>query len=130
MADDELLGEPDPERDEVAEEFAREWRRTPKVVFSASLGEVPDGVSLIATDAVAAMRRIKADTAGEIEVSGASLAASLGAAGLIDEYRLYTQPVVLGSGIPYFTAGYRPTLRLLGAESLPDDVVLTRYVPR
>lgn len=123
-------GEPDPERDEVAEDFALEWIRTPKIVFSASLGEVPDGVSLIATDAVTAMRRIKADTPGEIEVSGPSLAASLGAAGLIDEYHLYTQPVVLGGGKPYFAEGFRPELRLLGAETLPDDVVLTRYAPR
>ena len=120
-------GEPDPTRDEVGEEFAREWMLTPKVVLSASLDEVPEGVSLITTDAVTAVRRLKADIPGEIEVSGASLAASLGAAGLIDEYRLYTQPVVLGGGTPFFADGYRRELRLLDAETLPDDVVLTRY---
>lgn len=50
-------GEPDPDRDEVAQEFAREWLRTPKVVFSATLGEVPGDVTLVASDAVAATRR-------------------------------------------------------------------------
>ncbi|MBU4464985.1 MAG: dihydrofolate reductase family protein [Actinobacteria bacterium] len=123
-------GEPDPSRDGVGEEFAREWMLTPKVVFSQTLGSVPEGVSLVPTDAVTAMRRLKAETAGVIEVSGASLAASLGAAGLIDEYRLYTQPVVLGGGTPFFADGYLPELRLLGAETLPGDVVLTRYAPR
>lgn len=120
-------GEVDPDRDEVGDEFARHWVSTPKVVFSASLGEVPEGVTLIASDAVTAMRRLKAETTGEIEVSGASLAASLGAAGLIDEYRLFTQPVVLGGGTPFFAGDYRPELRLLGVETLPDGVVLTRY---
>lgn len=123
-------GEVDPDRDEVGQEFANAWMRTPKVVFSASLGEVPAGVSLIASDAVARMERLKADTAGEIEVSGARVAASLGAAGLVDEYRIFTQPVVLGGGTPFFAEGFRPTLRLVGSEILPDDVVLTRYAPR
>lgn len=123
-------GEPDPDRDDVGDEFAREWRHTPKVVFSASLDEVPDGVTLIRTDAVAALRRLKEETPGEIEISGAALAASLGTAGLIDEYRLYTQPVVLGTGTPFFAEGFRPDLRLVGTEVLPDDVVLSRYAPR
>lgn len=123
-------GEPDEDRDEVGADFARAWLETPKIVFSASLTEVPEGVTLIASDAVAAFRRIRAETDGEIEVSGARLAASLGAAGLIDEYRLYTQPVVLGGGTPYFADGHRPELRLLGTETLPDGVVLTRYAPR
>lgn len=123
-------GEPDPDRDDVGQEFALEWMRTPKVVFSASLADVPKGVTVIATDAVAMMRRLKADTEGEIEVSGASLAASLGAAGLIDEYLLFAQPVVLGRGTPFFADGFRPELRLIGSEVLPDDVVLTRYAPR
>ena len=123
-------GEPDPERDEVADDFALEWARTPKVVCSASLDAVPDGVTLIASDAVAAVRRLKSETDGEIEVSGASLAGSLGAAGLIDEFRLFVQPVVLGRGIPYFADGFRPELRFVGSEALPQGVVLNRYVPR
>ena len=123
-------GEPDSDRDDVGQEFALEWMRTPKVVFSRSLSGVPEGVTLIATDAVAAMRELKAETEGEIDVSGARLAASLGAAGLIDEYLLFAQPVVLGRGTPFFADGFRPELRLIDTELLPDDVVLTRYAPR
>ncbi|MCB1297815.1 MAG: dihydrofolate reductase family protein [Microthrixaceae bacterium] len=129
-------GEPDPDRDEIGAQFAREWVRTPKIVCSASMDAsaagavLPDDVTLIGSDAVAALRRIKRETEGEIEVSGASLAASLGAAGLIDEFAMFTQPVVLGRGIPYFAAGFLPELRLISAEVLPDDVVLHRYAPR
>ena len=54
----------------------------------------------------------------------------MGAAGLIDEYLLFVQPVVLGRGIPFFADGFRPELRLVGSELLPQDVVLTRYAPR
>ncbi|ROS22074.1 dihydrofolate reductase [Rathayibacter sp. PhB127] len=123
-------GRPDPEWDEVAEDFAQAWVETPKVVFSSTVTEVPEGVRLIASDAVDAFRRIKAETEGAIEVSGPTLAAALGAAGLIDEYRLYTQPFVLGGGTPYFAAGFRPELRFLDSEPLPEGAVLTRYAPR
>lgn len=122
-------GEPDPDRDAVGEEFAQLWDATPKAVVSRTLQEVPNGVRLIADDAVDAVRALKTEIEGEIDVSGPDLAASLGDAGLIDEYRLYAQAVVLGEGVPYFARGFRPSLRLLGSERLPEDVVLTRYGP-
>jgi dihydrofolate reductase len=122
-------GEPDPGRDPVGDEFAVLWQATPKAVVSTTLSEAPEGVTLIRDDPVEAVRRLKAETPGEIDVSGAGLAASLGAAGLIDEYRLYVQPVVLGTGKPYFADGFRPSLRLVGTEQLPQDVVLLRYAP-
>lgn len=122
-------GEPDPQRPPVAVEFAELWRATPKVVVSSTLTDVPEGVRLVSTDAVTAVRALKADVEGEIEVSGAELAATLGAAGLIDEYLLYYQPVVLGTGRPYFAQGFRPELRVAGTERLPQDVVLVRCVP-
>jgi dihydrofolate reductase len=122
-------GEPDPQRPPVAAEFAELWQETPKVVVSTTLTEVPAGVRLVSTDPVAAVRALKADVDGEIEVSGAELAATLGAAGLIDEYLLYFQPVVLSEGRPYFAHGFRPELRVEGIERLPQDVVLVRCVP-
>lgn len=120
---------PDPDRDEVGAEFAALWQATPKVVVSSTLAEAPTGVTLVRSNVVGAVRALKAEVDGDIEVSGATLAAGLGAAGLIDEYRLYVQPVVLGSGIPYFARGFRPDLALVGAEQLPQEVVLLRYAP-
>lgn len=122
-------GEDDPDRDPVGEEFARLWRATPKVVVSRTLETAPEGTTLVRSDVVEAVRALKHDVAGDIEVAGARLAGTLSRAGLIDEYRLYLQPVVLGSGTPYFADGVRPALGLLGVERLPQDTVLLRYAP-
>lgn len=61
-------------------------------------------------------------------VAGPELAASLTALGLIDEYRLYFRPFVLGGGKPYF-AGARPPLRIIGSERVGEDAVLLTCVP-
>ena len=122
-------GEPDPDRDEVAQEFADLWMLTPTAVVSTTLDAVPEGMTLIREDVVAHVRRLKDATDGEIEVCGAELAATVGAAGLIDEYVMYVQPMVLGAGRPFFAEGFTPDLRFLGAETLPEGVVALRYAP-
>lgn len=122
-------GEPDPDRPPVGDEFARYWQSTPKVVVSRTLAEVPEGVRLVSSDPVGAVRALKEEVEGDIDVSGAQIASVLGAAGLIDEYLMYFQPVVLGAGKPYFAAGFRPALRVVGTQRLPDDVVLVRCAP-
>src|SRR5512132_3024122 len=68
------------------------------------------------------------ERAGEIEVAGPNLAHSLTELGLIDEYRIYLHPVVLGHGKPYF-AGPRPPLRLVTNDRIADDVIRLTYVP-
>ena len=90
--------------------FAEAWRRMPKWVVSRSLTEVGPNATLIADDFEAAVRKLKAEVAGEIEVGGPKLAASLSKLGLIDEYHLVVHPVVLGSGAPFF-AGVQPSLQ-------------------
>ena len=74
------------------------------------------------------MRRLKSERDGEIEVAGPELARSLTDLGLIDEYRIYLHPVVLGHGKPYF-AGPRPPLRLMTHERIGEDVIRLTYVP-
>ena len=71
---------------------------------------------------------LKAEREGEIEVAGPNLARSLTELGLIDEYRIYLHPVVLGQGTPYFAAA-RPPLRLKGSEPMGEDVIRLTYVP-
>jgi dihydrofolate reductase len=112
---------------EVEKEFAHAWRATPKVVFSTTLTEVGPNTRLVSGDIEAAVREIKAGTEGEISVSGAGLAASLGRLGLVDEYWLYLMPTVLGGGKPFFEAGLPLKLRPIGMERLPEDVVLLKY---
>jgi dihydrofolate reductase len=109
-------------------EFAEAWRSKPKWVVSHSLKSVGPNATLIADDFEAAIRRLKADLTGEIEVGGPVLARSLTEAGLIDEYRLYFRPVVLGSGQPFF-AGPRPVLHLVGSDLIAEDLIRLTYVP-
>lgn len=106
-------------------EFAAAWRSKPKWVVSRTLKSAGPNTTIF-TDGVAAVRDLKAKQSGEIEVAGPALAQSVGE--LIDEYRLYFRPVVLGSGKPFF-AGPRPPLRLVGSEQIGGDFVRLTYVP-
>jgi dihydrofolate reductase len=80
-------------------------------------------------DAENVVRSLKSETTGQITVAGADLAAHLARSGLIDEYRLYMHPVVLGGGKPYFQSSLLLTLKPLGTESLTQGVTLLRYAP-
>jgi dihydrofolate reductase len=117
-----------PEWDEPEREFAEAWRKQRKWVVSRSLTSVGPNATLIGDDVEAAIRRLKAEVPGEIEVGGPILARSLGELGLIDAYRLYLHPVVLGGGNPFF-AGPRPPLRLVGHERVGEKAIRLTYVP-
>jgi dihydrofolate reductase len=108
--------------------FAAAWRKQPKWVVSRSLKSVGPNATLIEGDLEAAIRKLKAEHDGEIEVAGPTLAQSLTELGLIDEYRIYLHPVVLGHGKPYF-AGPRPPLRLVSHDRIGEDVLRLTYVP-
>jgi len=111
-----------------ARDFATAWRRQPKWVVSRSLKSVGPNATLVGDDFEAVIRRLKAQLAGEIAVAGPDLAQSLTDLGLIDEYRLYLHPVVLGRGKPFF-AGPRPPLRLVTSDRIDGDVMRLTYVP-
>jgi riboflavin biosynthesis pyrimidine reductase len=74
------------------------------------------------------VRKLKKDVGGEIDVAGPALAASLTDVGLIDEYRLYFRPFVLGAGKPYF-AGARPPLRIVANDRFGEEAVRLTCVP-
>ena len=117
-----------PEWDVDRRAFAAAWRKQRKWVVSRSLTSVGPNASLVGGDLEGAIRALKAERDGEIEVAGPDLAQSLTALGLIDEYRIYLHPVVLGHGTPYF-AGPRPPLRLTSSERMGDDVIRLTYAP-
>jgi dihydrofolate reductase len=108
--------------------FAAAWRKQPKWVVSRSLTSVGPNARLVGNDLEGALRALKAERDGEIEVAGPTLAQSLTDLGLIDEYRIYLHPVVLGQGKPYF-AGPRPPLRLLTNDRVGEDVIRLTYAP-
>ncbi len=120
--------EDQPDWDADEHDFAALWRALPKWVVSRSLKSVGPNATLVAGDLEAFVRRLKAEIEGEIDVAGPELAGCLTDLGLIDEYRLYFRPFVLGRGKPYF-AGARPPLRLIAAEPVGEDAVRLTYVP-
>ena len=117
-----------PGASEVVVDFARAWKLTPKLVFSTTLQEVGPNARLVKGEVEKVVKGVKADVDGEIMVAGAGLAASLARLGLIDEYQLFVQPVVLGGGRPFFEAGLGLRLKLAETKSLPQGVVALRYI--
>jgi dihydrofolate reductase len=117
-----------PEWTSEGRDFAAAWRRQPKWVVSRSLKSVGPNATLVGDDVEAVIRRLKDELAGEISVSGPELARSLTELGLIDEYRLYFHPVVLGRGKPFF-AGPRPPLRLVASDRIGAVAIRLTYVP-
>src|SRR6476660_1616476 len=109
-------------------DFAAAWRGQPKWVVSHTLKSVGPNATLVEGDLESAMRELKSERDGEIEVGGPNLAQSLTELGLIDEYRIYLHPVVLGHGKPFF-AGPRPPLRLRSHDRIGEDVIRLTYVP-
>jgi dihydrofolate reductase len=120
--------EDQPDWDAQDRAFAAAWRSCPKWVVSRSLASVGPNATLIRNDLATEVRALKARLAGEMDVAGPDLARSLTDLGLVDEYRLYLRPLVLGHGTPFF-AGPRPPLRLVANETLGDDMVRLTYVP-
>jgi dihydrofolate reductase len=109
-------------------DFAAVWRSQRKWVVSRSLKSVGPNATLVADNIEVVIRGLKAQLVGEIDVGGPDLARSLTDLGLIDEYRLYLRPVVLGRGKPFF-AGPRPPLRLVASDLIGEDPIRLTYVP-
>jgi dihydrofolate reductase len=120
--------EDDPDWPPDLREFAAAWRAERKWVVSRSLTSVGANATLVPGDMEGAVRRLKAEWDGEIHVGGPVLAQALTDLGLIDEYRLYVHPVVLGQGTPFF-AGPRPPLRLVAHERIGGEAIRLTYVP-
>lgn len=114
----------DPEWSDDLRAFAVVWRAERKWVVSRTLTSVGPGVTLISDGLEAAVRAIRDEVDGEVHVGGPALAGRLTELGLIDEYRLYTHPVVLGQGAPFFT-GPRPPLRITAHERIGSAIRMT-----
>jgi len=109
-------------------DFAAAWRGQHKWVVSRSLTSVGPNATLVGDDIEATIRRLKAELVGEVDVCGPALAGSLAELGLIDEYRIYLHPVVVGGGTPFF-AGPPPPLRLVASDQMGESVVRLVYAP-
>lgn len=113
-------------------DFAAAWRSKPKWVVSRTWKSANTALgpnaTLVEGDIGEVVRGLKTQHAGEIDVAGPDLAGSLTNLGLVDEYRLYLHPNVLGRGKPFFT-GPRPLLRFVASDRIDEDVIRLTYVP-
>jgi dihydrofolate reductase len=120
--------EANPSISEYEREFARIWQAMPKVVFSTTLEQV-EGNTTLARDSVAEeVARLKQQPGKDLAVGGAGLAATFIELGLVDEYRLFVSPVVLGGGTPFFPAlEEKVDLELVETKTFGSRVVYLRY---
>ncbi|MGV0606345.1 dihydrofolate reductase family protein [Mycolicibacterium sp. XJ1904] len=109
-------------------DFAQVWRDMPKVVFSSTLESVDWNSRLERGDPVEVVTKVKAETDGNLEVAGATLAAPIVRAGLVDEYRILLAPTAVGGGTPFFpTLPSWISLRLLENRTFECGTVLLHY---
>jgi dihydrofolate reductase len=110
-------------------EFEEIWRALPKLVFSHSLTAVEGNAQLATRPLVEEVNALKLQPGKDIAVGGAGLASSLIELGLIDDFRLFVSPVVLGAGTPYFPASsHRTDLRLIETRTFASRVVYLHYL--
>lgn len=121
----------DPIQSKDALEFGRIWSELPKYVFSRTLEAVQGSSTLLQGELREEVERLKGEAGGPLEVGGAGLAGELMRLGLIDEYRLFIAPVLLGGGTPYFPALERAReLELLELRTFSGgQVIYARYAP-
>jgi dihydrofolate reductase len=118
----------DPERPNYTIEFARIWRDLPKVVFSKTLESVEGKTRLAERGPAEELAALKEQSEGDLAVGGAGLASAFMELDLIDEYRLFVAPVVLGGGTPFFApVEKRIDLELVETRAFGPQVALLRY---
>jgi len=128
MADFWPTADADPSSPGPIVEFARIWRDMPKIVFSRTLEEADWNTTVVREVVVEEVMELKAQPGGDLALGGADLAATFMRHDLIDEYRLYVHPVVIGRGKPLFQpSDTKVDLRLAETRTFGNGVVLLRY---
>jgi dihydrofolate reductase len=110
-------------------EYARLWQKTERIVFSKTLKEVKGKARLLKEVDPSEIRKLKNHPGKNMSVGGSILASTFIKHGLVDEYRLYIHPVVLGGGKPFFPANINLSLRLEENRRFDCGVVMLRYIP-
>jgi len=124
----ETAEEENPSAPEHELEFARIWKDTPKIVFSKTLEKVEGNARLVRDGVADEVAGLKEQPGKDLAVGGAGLASTCIKLGLVDDYRLFVSPVVLGSGTPYFPAlDERIDLELVETRTFGSRVVYVRY---
>jgi dihydrofolate reductase len=120
----------DPNTTPVERDFAEIWLNTPKFVVSRTLTNADWNSTLVRGEPREVLAQIRREFHGDVDLGGATLAASFIRAGLVDEYQLLVHPVALGAGTPFFPALDDPLrLELVESKRFNSGVLLLRYGP-
>jgi dihydrofolate reductase len=118
----------DPSASPVEIEYAHIWKNMPKIVFSKTLDQVGWNSRLVRGDVAAEVNQLKGQPGKDISIGGAGLAATCMQLGLIDEYSLYVNPLILGGGKPMFAQlRDKINLKLVETRTFRSGVVLLKY---
>lgn len=118
----------DPTAPDYEVEYARIWQSKERIVFSNTLTQVDEHSRLFSGDIVTEITKLKEQPGKDIVVGGPTLAATFMRLGLIDEYRVYIQPIILGGGKPMFARlDNRIDLRLVETHTFNSGIVLLKY---
>lgn len=108
-------------------EFAGIWRDMPKVVYSRTLERADWNTTVVREVVPEEVAALKARSGGDLVLGGADLADTFRRLGLVDEWRIYLHPVVVGGGRPLFPAGVREELELVESRRFGNGVMMLRY---
>lgn len=112
-------------------QYARDWQAADKVVYSTTLESVASAKTRIErTFDPESVRKIKAESDHDLTVDGPTLAAQAIAAGLVDEYHLFTTTSVVGGGTRFFPDGVRLDLQLVEERAFAGGLIYARYRTR
>ena len=108
--------------------FADVWTALPKVVFSRTLDHVEGNARLAEGSVAEEIAAVLAATDKDVEIGGATLAAEAITLGLVDEFRIFRHPIVVGGGTSFFpplTEGF--PLELVETRTFGSRVIYERY---
>ncbi|MEH0843951.1 dihydrofolate reductase family protein [Micromonospora sp. CPCC 205711] len=118
----------DPASSATVREFARIWRDMPKVVYSRTLRHADWNTTIVRDVVPEEVHALKAQPGGDLVLGGAELAATFRERGLIDEYRIFVHPVLIGRGVSLFPpSDTTADLRLVESRAFGNGVVMLRY---
>jgi dihydrofolate reductase len=119
------------DRSPLMRDFAQIWRAADKIVYSRTLERVTSARTRIERDFdPEAVRRMKAAAGRDLTVGGPDLAAHAIKAGLVDEWRLFVTPIVVGGGKRSVSDNVRVKLELLDERRFKGGVVYLHYRSR
>ena len=122
-----LTADQNPDLKDYEREYARLWQDTQRFVFSKTLDEVQGKAKLFREVDPREIKKLKNQSGNDMAVGGANLASTFIKYNLVDKFRVYIHPVVLGGGKPMFRVDKKLDLEFIEPETFPGGVVMLKY---